>query len=118
MKKLIGCLAFLICLTGASIVHAHPASEIDITFDPNTRILLAVITHNVSSPERHYIDLVDIMLNGNKIIGQFLSKQDNNIGQTVSYLLPEVVEGDVVAIDTHCNKGGNLKKELKVTLKN
>jgi hypothetical protein len=118
MRKILGVFTFLVCLTGASVVYAHPASDINITFDQNTRMLLAVITHNVGNPENHYIDKVDITLNGNEIIAHAISRQDNNVGQTVSYLIPDAKEGDVIAVDTNCSKGGKLKKEIKVGAKN
>jgi predicted methyltransferase len=114
MKKIIGFFAFMVCLTGASVVCAHPASEINITVDVNTKMVVALITHNVSDPERHYIDKVDITLNGAEVTTQLISKQDNNVSQTISYLIPDLKPGDVVAVDTHCNKGGTLKKEIKV----
>jgi len=118
MRKIMGLLTFLICLTGASAVYAHPASDIKITFDPDTKTLVAVITHNVSNPQSHYIDKVDIALNGKEIIGQAISRQDNNIDQTVSYHIPDIQGGDVLSVDTDCNKGGKLKKEIKVQSRN
>ncbi len=114
MKKMIGSLTLLISLTGATMVYAHPASNLNATFDPDTKMLRTVITHNVSAPDRHYIDKVDITLNGNVIIGHVVSRQDNNIEQTVSYLIPDVKAGDVLSVDTNCNKGGKLKKDIKV----
>jgi hypothetical protein len=114
MKRMTRLFVFLVFMAGASSAYAHPASDIKITFDPSTRMLLAVITHGVSNPASHYIDKVDVALNGNEIVGHVISKQDDNVGQTVSYLIPDAKKGDSISVGTHCNKSGNLKKELTV----
>ena len=116
MRKMMSLFAFGACLAGASVVNAHPASQIEASFDPAKRVLAASITHQVGDPVKHYIDKVDITLNGRAIIGQSISRQDNNVGQAVSYLIPDVKDGDVLAVDTNCNKGGKLKKEIVVRM--
>ncbi len=99
----------------SSIVYAHPPSDIIVTFDPKTKILNAVIIHNVSSPENHFIKKVDIALNGQEIIEHKLSKQDNNPSQTVSYLIPDIKAGDILSVEAYCSISGKLKKEIKIS---
>jgi hypothetical protein len=64
MRKI--AIAILVCLFSAFYLaaYAHPPSDITITYDPASKILRAVIIHNVSNPQNHYIKKVDIALNG------------------------------------------------------
>lgn len=96
-----------------SIAYAHPPSDIIITFYPASKILKAVIMHNVSDPENHFIRKVDVTLNGKQIIGQEISRQDNNSSQTVSYLIPDAKLGDTISVEAYCSISGVLEKEIK-----
>ena len=108
---------FLLLFSAAAVfnAYAHPPSEIKITFDPATKILQAVITHNVSNPLNHYIKKVDVGLNGKEIIAHTLSKQDNNESQAVSYLIPDAKEGDTISVEGYCSISGKLEKEIRVS---
>jgi hypothetical protein len=97
----------------ATAVYAHPPSDIAITFDPATKMLKAVITHNVSNPENHYIKKVDVGLNGKEILTQAISRQDNNTTQTAAYLIPDAKAGDTISVEAYCSISGKLEKEIK-----
>ncbi len=105
----------LFLLGKAENAYAHPPSDIIITFDPATKILQAVIIHNVNNPESHYISKVDIGLNGKEIIEHKISRQDNNTNQTVTYLIPDAKSGDVLSVEAYCSISGKLQKEIKAT---
>jgi hypothetical protein len=110
-------IAFLVFLTFfmiASTAYAHPPSDIKITFDPKTKMLQAVIIHNTSNPVNHYIKEVDVRLNGKKIIEHRISREDNNETQTVSYLIPDVKDSDILSVEAYCSISGKLKKEIEV----
>jgi hypothetical protein len=111
VKKLAIALFFVFALYALS--YAHPPSEIDISYDPVTRILTAIITHNVNDPQAHYIKKVDIGLNGQEIIGQEISRQDNDITQTVSYRIPDARPGDILSVEAYCSISGMLKREIR-----
>jgi len=113
MKKIIAFLiiSFVICSTA----YAHPPSDIKITYNPNTKVLTAVIMHNVSDVKKHFIYKVDTALNGKEIINQARSQQDNNISQTVSYLIPDAKAGDSLSVEGYCNLSGSLKKEIEIS---
>ncbi|MDP2921026.1 MAG: hypothetical protein Q8O12_01470 [Candidatus Omnitrophota bacterium] len=104
-------LSFFMC----SLAYAHPPSDIKLTFDSKTKILKAVIMHNVSDVKKHFINKVDVGLNGKEIIEHSISRQDNNISQTVSYLIPDAKPGDKLSVEGYCNISGKLQKEIKVT---
>jgi desulfoferrodoxin (superoxide reductase-like protein) len=104
----------IIFLACAASAYAHPPYDIKITFDPKTKMLQAVIIHNVNDPLKHYIRKVDIGLNGKEIIEQRISRQDNSESQTVHYLIPDVKNGDALSVEGYCNISGKLKKEITV----
>ena len=114
MKRIAIFLVTLVFLAAATSAYAHPPSDIKITFDPQTKILQAVIMHNVSDPLNHYIKQVDVGLNGKEIIIHTISRQDNNESQTVSYLIPDAKAGDVLSVEGYCSISGKLEKEIKV----
>ena len=92
---------------------AHPPSEIIISYDPETKILQAVIMHAVGNPQAHFIKKVDVSLNGKEILTQLLSRQDNNNSQTVNYLIPDAKDSDTLAVEAYCSISGKLEKEIK-----
>lgn len=112
MKKIIMflILGFFVC----SAAYAHPPSDIKITYDYRTKILTAVITHNASDVKKHYINKVDVSLNGRDIISHSISQQDSNISQKVSYLIPDAKAGDKLSVEAHCNISGKLEKTVIV----
>ncbi len=107
-------LLIIVMLFPISLVYAHPPSDIKITFNPDTKILDAVIYHNTSNPINHYIKKVDVGLNGREIIEHHISRQDNNEVQFVTYLIPDAKDGDVLSVEGYCSISGKLKKEVTV----
>jgi desulfoferrodoxin (superoxide reductase-like protein) len=99
----------------SSTAYAHPPSDIKITYDSKTKILTALIMHNVSDVKKHYINKVDVGLNGREVISQAISQQDNNINQRVSYLIPDAKAGDILSVEAYCNISGKLEKEIEVS---
>jgi hypothetical protein len=104
---------FFACISTA---YAHPPSDIKITFNNGTKMLQAVIMHDVSNPLSHYIKKAKVALNGNKIIEQNISRQDNNDSQTVIYLIPGIKDGDVLSVEGYCSISGQLTKEITVKI--
>jgi len=113
MKKMVLLIGFFAFFVLSAVAYAHPPSDIKITFDPKTKILNAVIMHDVSNPSKHYIKKVDVALNGKEIIQQNISRQDNFDSQTVSYLIPDAKVGDVFSVEGYCSISGKLEKQLK-----
>jgi len=102
-------LALVFILTTA---YAHPPRDISITFDPTTKMLSAVIFHDVANPVPHHIKEVDVYLNNKKIIQHLISIQDNHQTQTVAYLIPDTHSGDILAVEAFCSLYGSLKKQI------
>ena len=96
---------------------AHPPSSVEITFDVETKIVTAVIKHAVKDAEKHYIEKVDVWLNKKEIITHHISRQDDAVQQTVSYLIPDAQLGDTISVEGYCNFVGKLKKKIEIAEK-
>lgn len=108
--------ALLLCslLVISSVAFAHPPSDIKIQFDPAAKVVIATIEHSVSNPKTHYINKIDIGLNGKEIQTLTFTKQDANKEQTFALPLPEAKNGDTLSVEGYCNLGGELEKEIQV----
>ena len=96
------------------VAGAHPPSDIKISYDPQTKMLTAVIEHGVSNPVTHYIKKVDVSLNGKEILQHEISREDNNQTQTVIYLIPDANPGDTLSVEGYCSISGNLTRKITV----
>lgn len=107
--------AFLFSLIMVSSkVYAHPPSEIKAAYDTKTKTLTATIFHPVSNPQTHFINKVEIFLNGQVVIEQKISRQENNAQLNVVYAIPDATVGSVVTVEAYCNINGKLKQEIKI----
>lgn len=111
MKKII--VTLILSLFVSSQVYAHPPSDIKLTYVPKTKILTAIIMHNVKDLKKHFINKVDISINGKEVIGHAISRQDDLMTQTVSYLIPDAKPGDALSVEAYCNLSGKLSAEIK-----
>lgn len=111
MKKVLLFLLF-VCLVFVPFAYAHPPKDIEISYDPATKMLTALILHETSNPSGHYIKRVDVGLNGKEIIREEISKQDNNNFQKVIYFIPDVKAGDKLSVEGYCSVSGKLEREI------
>ena len=103
---------FFICsFLYVSSAFCHPPQKIDITQSDKT--INIVVTHNVKDPATHYIKLIEVILNGKKIINQEFFLQTGNI-QKATYLIPDLKKGDILEIAADCNQFGDLKEKIKI----
>lgn len=99
---------FFVCfvLVMSSAAWAHPPELVTVTFDPETRIVSATITHPVNNPEKHYIFKVDVAVNGVEIIDQKISRQSDPMQEKVVFRIPDVKAGDTITVEAYCNISG------------
>jgi desulfoferrodoxin (superoxide reductase-like protein) len=112
MKKIALFLCGLLALSATAF--AHPPSDIKIQFDPATKTLTAVIKHRVSNPSTHYINKIDIGLNGKEVKMLPFKQQETPTSQTLSFVIPEAKKGDTLSVEGYCNLSGRLEKEIKI----
>lgn len=113
MKKTIILVLLCFLFSISRLAYAHSPQKIEIKYYANTKMLQAVIFHDVSSrPEGHFIRTVILWLHGKEMLRHVLSAQDNNISQTVTYLLPDLKKGDTITFEADCSINGRLYKEI------
>ena len=113
MKKL-SIIFITIMLLGASILSAHPASDMNAEYNKETQILTVSFDHKVKDPGDHFIYDVEVKLNKKKIIEQEVSFQENDKGGSFIYKVIDAGVGDVFDITIGCNKWG--KKKVKLVI--
>lgn len=104
----------LLCLVSSSAALAHPPSDIKTQYDPATQTLKAVIEHPVSNASTHYIDKVDISINGKEVQELKFQSQETPGSQTLEIQLKDVKSGDLLSVEGYCNLSGKLEKEIKI----
>ncbi|MDD5081424.1 MAG: hypothetical protein PHC58_05495 [Candidatus Omnitrophica bacterium] len=114
MKKSFFVLVFAGCLLFQGIVFAHPPSKIDITFDKKTSTLKAVIYHSTSNPARHYINKVDIGINGKEVMSDNITNDADKMKQIVTYKMSQIKTGDVVSVEGYCSISGNRTASINI----
>ncbi|MDD5128826.1 MAG: hypothetical protein PHO40_04165 [Candidatus Omnitrophica bacterium] len=112
MKKIL--FVFLLICLALGTAYAHPPKDIEISYDPATKILTATILHDTNNPLGHYIEKVDIGLNGQEIIEQKISRQENINSQEVNYYISDTNPEDKLSVEGYCSISGKLRKEIVV----
>ncbi len=112
MKNLLIIIAFLAVSVGA---FAHAASDLRASYKASSQTLELSFDHSVRDPQNHYIQSIEIRLNGTMIISQVASAQDTASGGEYIYKIPNLKKNDKIEITLICNKSG--KKTASMVLK-
>lgn len=112
MKKT---LIFLALLAIACGLFAHPADEIRASYKASSKTLEVSFDHKVKDAKAHYINSIEIRLNGDKIITQSVRSQRDKSGGSFIYKIPNLQKNDKLEIILICNKGG--RKSTTMVLK-
>jgi hypothetical protein len=107
-------LLLLIILCFAAGLIAHPASNVTLTFDSETKILDVNFDHKVSDAEKHFIFEIKVYLNKDVIIEQELFSQDGTESGSLVYKINDAKIGDKIKVTTNCNKTGKKSDEITV----
>ena len=113
MKKIcVISVVILMCI--ACISYAQDSIGIQAKYDSATNQMTVYIGHPVANPLLDYISFVEIDLNRRKVIEQYMKRQDNNIGVTLVYRIPDAKIGDTITITAQSTAKGLLKRMLVV----
>ncbi len=107
---------FIALLIISSVAFAHPPSKINADFKLAEKIVMIEVEHAVRTKD-HYINVIEILLNGKLIIKQNSSEQLTDSIQKYSYLIPELKENDKITIIAKCNKFGDMKRNFTIQKK-
>lgn len=111
MKKFLIITVLTLIISG---LFAHSASKVTASFDKETKLLTVQYEHKVRDAMDHFIQEVDIEINGKEIISQLISYQETNTGGELIYRLPDFKIGDEIKIITECNKSGKKSGQLTI----
>lgn len=103
--------ALLLLISSLQFAFAHPPKNIEIKRAGN-KIEVEVL-HPVKNPAEHFIDKITVSLNGKGIIEQVFSAQQDAL-QYSSYFVPFTKKGDKLSVNAHCNKFGDMTREITV----
>ena len=114
MKPIALILAALVVFGTMGYVSAHPPSAPDISFDLQSHTLTVTVNHAVKDASKHYIDKIEVELNGDKIIEQKFAAQLDGRTQKAFYLVADAEVGDEIKVTAECNIAGKKKASIKV----
>ncbi len=94
--------------------YAHTPLDIEASYDKDKGVLKIVIIHPVRDSQRHFVDNIKILHNGNIISDKtFISQTDNNM-QSINIKSLNLKPGDEIIIEAKCSIYGKLKKSIKL----
>jgi len=106
--------ALLFLVFFAFSVSAHPPGEIEMSFNLENKMLEVTIPHGSADNTSHFVDEVNVYLNGNEHIEQAFIVQTNNDIMYLHYMIPGAEKGDLIKLTAECNRFGNSEIEITV----
>lgn len=100
-------------LLSTMTVAAHPASEMNLSYEMDNEMLEVEIVHSVDNQEDHYIDNVEVRKNEELMMSKNYNSQPTSSSFTYEYELT-ASEGDNISVYSNCNKGGDDTVEMQV----
>jgi hypothetical protein len=101
MKTLLPCICLIFLALGMAFAHAP--SGLDLAYDTNEHLLVVTIIHSVAKVNNHYVNKIEVTLNGDKIITQKIDSQSSPESQDVQYIIIDAEIGDEIGVTAHCN---------------
>lgn len=116
MKRAVWVLTAAAVLVGlaAGPVRAHPPRDVKLEFESGGRQLTVLVSHQVPNEQMHYINRIEVALDGREAVTQLCRRQTDKRTQTVVYLLPDAGPGARIKVSVTCNLGGTRSSELVV----
>ena len=94
---------------------AHPPATVDLDYSLETQTLSIAITHQVSDPDNHYVEKIEVTENGFPLLTEEYTSQPSPSTFTYTYTIA-AREGDVLDVTAYCNLFGNMKKQITISL--
>jgi hypothetical protein len=90
---------------------AHPPSDMSVSYNEISRLLIVTITHQVPDPQTHYIREVLVTINGKTVNDSFYTSQP--APDTFTYTYPiDTKTTDEIAVTASCVLTGSLTRTL------
>ena len=113
-NKLIAAVIFIAILVGESSAWATPPSRMDLTYDAKLGILHVEAHHPSDNLSTHYLRRLVVYQNGAQVKEMFYFKQNAPVKFTEDIPIT-AKEGDILAVEVFCIKGGSKRVEMTVT---
>lgn len=118
MKKIFALFFIFFTIT---IIFAHPPSNIIITYDNANDSINVVVKHNIldskeKDPNTHYINSIDLTINGKAIKTNTFTKQDTVEEQTTTFdkLNLDKNKDNEIEIEAYCSISGEKNSSIVV----
>lgn len=112
-KKISLGIVFVIIFLLIPSISAHPPTKLNITYDKNNNELIVNITHSVTNINNHYIESVNIKINGITIYNYNYTSQPDKTFISYRYTISADL-GDIIEVKATCSEFGSITKELTV----
>jgi hypothetical protein len=104
----------IVMILGWQLIMAHPASDIEMNYDTENKVIKVTMTHVTKDQSEHFINKVVIQVNGKRRIEQTYPEQKDKQTQNALFLIIDLKSGDKIDITAHCNVFGKLKKSFTI----
>lgn len=96
------------------LAYAHPPKNVDLSYDAESGILSINAVHAVKDVASHYVDQVEILINGEQKELLKAEKQGDSELAIFTYEIGSLQTGDVVEVIARCNKVGKRSAKLEI----
>ena len=113
--KYAGMVLVVLTVTGiAASGFGHPPSAVTARFDTDESLLTVNVMHSVRDAAKHFVDEIEVEINGKKMIEQKFARQTDMGMQEVVYRVIDAKVGDKIKVTAGCNISG--KKSVEITV--
>jgi hypothetical protein len=107
-------LILIAVMATATSGFSHPPSGVTARFDTDEHLLTVTVMHSVKDAAKHYVDEIEVDLNGKQMIKQQFNRQTDMKVQEVVYTVIDARVGDKIKVTADCNISG--KKSVEITV--
>lgn len=107
-------LVTLVMVMVGLVAYAHPPKSVGLSYDAESGVLSIDAAHSVKDVASHYVDQVEILLNGEQKELLKAEKQGDSDHAIFTYEIGSLQVGDVVEVVAHCNKVGKRSAKLVI----
>jgi len=115
VRKILIILCLGVMSLPASWLYAHPPEKVVLSYDQDAHSLTAEVVHPVSDPDIHFVNRIEVLLNGKMIIEKKPPRQNETMLSEV-YSLTDVKSGDIVKVTSFCSWGGDQSEQIQIAL--
>jgi desulfoferrodoxin (superoxide reductase-like protein) len=103
--------SILFVFSSGSLAHSPERIETSI----RGTLLNIKVYHNVGNTKMHYIQYINVYINGRWVTKQRFFSQQHDKYQEAVFNLPDLKTKDVVLIIAHCSRQGKIDKSIIVS---